>query len=333
MTLEQRIDAFSKLGELLKTEGLSQEIKTIAEHNNKWFTQKNIDYAILQIAKMLDKDKLTEWLRHYNCQNIIPKNIGVVMAGNVPIVGFHDFLSVLICGHKILAKLSSKDKILLPEIANKLINIAPEFKEKIQFTENTLKNIEAIIATGSDNSAKYFEYYFGKYPNIIRRNRTSVAILTGNETNEELFNLGNDILSYYGLGCRNVSKIFVPENYNFEKLFKQIEPLNGVYINNKYANNYDYNQSIYLMNKTKHLDNGFLLLKEDVGYNSPISVVYYEYYKNIDTVLNRLENDKNKIQIIVSNLKDNHIKFGNAQSPELTDYADGIDVIEFLQNV
>ena len=332
MTINERIKAFSELGKTLRNNALSKEIKLTAEQNNKWFIQENIDMAINEIAVNLTEDKLKQWLENYSCNSTGEKTVGVVMAGNIPLVGFHDFLSVLICGHKIMAKLSSKDKFLLPAIADLLIKINPEFKEKIFFTDSKLSNIDAIIATGSDNSAKYFEYYFGKYPNIIRKNRTSVALLTGNENNDDLYRLGFDILSYFGLGCRNVSKLFVPENYDFTKFFEAIEPHSKVYINNKYANNYDYNKSIYLMNKTKHLDNGFLILKQDFSYNSPVGVVFYEEYKNLDTIKKRLEHDKEKLQVIISNT-DNYTKFGQSQSPALDDYADGIDTLEFLQKL
>jgi hypothetical protein len=228
--------------------------------------------------------------------------------------------------------LSSKDNILLPEIAKKLIEINPNFENKIKFTNNTLKNIDAIIATGSDNSAKYFEYYFGKYPNIIRKNRTSVAILTGNESKKELHLLGKDILQYYGLGCRNVSKLFVPESYDFTKLFEAIEPYSDVYTNNKYANNYDYNKAIYLMNKIKHLDNGFLLLKEDYSFNSPVGVVYYEYYNKAEIVKKTIQSAQEKLQTVVA-ASGEYTPFGKAQSPKLNDYADGIDIIKFLQKI
>lgn len=332
MDLKTRINAFYKLGEELKLNKLDDAILTNAEANNRWFVKPNIEFALAEISKMLEKTNLENWLTEYPLakEYNTSKNVGVIMAGNIPLVGFHDFLSVLITGHKIIVKLSSKDNILLKEIARILINIEPHFKNRITFTENSLKNFNAIIATGSNNSAKYFEYYFGKHPNIIRKNRTSVAILNGKETKEHFVNLAKDILTYYGLGCRNVSKIFVPENYDFVPFLDAIESFNYVYINNKYANNRDYNSSIYLLNQIKHYDNNFLILTENTEYSAPISVVYYETYSNIKTLDNRLRIDNEKIQCVVSNISDNYIKLGDAQSPNLNDYADNIDTIDFL---
>ena len=335
MDLQQRINALSLLGDKLRTDKLPSEIYQKAEANNRWFVKENIDFSINEIANMLKEENLKKWIKQYpkitNYNS--SKTIGVIMAGNIPLVGFHDFLSVLITGHNIIVKLSSKDNILLKEIANILIDIEPRFKNRISFTETTLKNFDAIIATGSDNTSKYFEYYFGKYPNIIRKNRTSVAILTGNETEKDFKNLGKDIFTYYGLGCRNVSKLFVPDNYDFVPFLDALKDFEYVYTNNKYANNRDYNSSVFLLNKVKHFDNNFLILTENIEYSAPISVVYYETYSNIETVYKRLDIDEEKIQCVVSNISDKFIKFGQAQSPELTDYADNIDTLEFLLNL
>ncbi len=332
MNLQQRINAFSLLGEKLNNDKLPSSVFQKAEANNRWFVKESIDFSLNEISNMLKKENLEQWLSVYpKIKNyLIQKTIGVIMAGNIPLVGFHDFLSVLITGHKIVIKLSSKDSILLKEISKILIDIEPEFENRISFTEATLKNFDAVIATGSNNTSKYFEYYFGKYPNIIRKNRTSVAILNGNETVEDFKNLGKDIFAYYGLGCRNVSKLFVPDNYNFVPLLDALSDFEYVYTNNKYANNRDYNSSVFLLNKIKHYDNNFLILTENIGYSAPISVVYFETYSNIETVYKRLDIDNEKIQCVVSNISDKFINFGKAQSPKLNDYADNIDTLEFL---
>ncbi len=335
MNLADRISAFSLLGKLLSEKKIDQKICKKAEENNRWFTQKNINFSILEISKMLEKENLNKWINNYPKLNKYKteKNVAVIMAGNIPLVGFHDFLSVLISGHKIIVKLSTKDNILLKEIAKLLIEIEPKFEKKITFTDSILKNFDAVIATGSDNSSKYFDYYFNKYPHIIRKNRTSIAILNGKETEQDFKNLGTDIFAYYGLGCRNVSKIFVPNNYNFTAFLDSMQSFSYVYTNNKYANNYDYNSSLFLLNKIKHFSNNFLLLTKNISYSSPISVIYYENYSNIETIYNRIENDKEKLQVIVSNISDEHTKFGQTQSPNLTDYADNIDTLNFLLNL
>jgi hypothetical protein len=247
------------------------------------------------------------------------------MAGNIPLVGFHDFLSVLISGNKVLIKQSSNDNRFLPLIAKYLEHVEPQFKGLIQFTEERLSDFDATIATGSNNTARYFEAYFGKYPNIIRKNRNSIAVLTGNETHEELNQLGEDIFRYFGLGCRSVSKLFVPENYDFDNLFKAIYDYKDLINYIKYRNNYDYNKAVYLMSEFKLLDNGFLMLKEDPSYASPIATLFYEDYEDLDSLKEKLQNDREHIQCIVSNVIDNAVQFGKTQHPLLTDYADCVD--------
>jgi hypothetical protein len=230
-----------------------------------------------------------------------------------------------------LAKLSSNDKTLLPFLAEYLISVEPEFKNYIEFTDGKLENFDAVIATGSNNTARYFEYYFGKYPNIIRKNRNSAAILTGNETKEELKNLADDIFTYFGLGCRNVSKLYIPENYDFEAFFKGMFSWKEIIHNHKYINNYDYNKAVYLMDSFPLLDNEFMLLKEDTAFSSPISVVFYEKYNSLEDLSKELEEQSENIQCVVSKAGiNNEIPFGKAQNPELWDYADRIDTVEFL---
>lgn len=253
------------------------------------------------------------------------------MAGNIPLVGFHDLLAVLITGNKALIKLSGNDKILLPLVTDYLKHIEPQLENCIQFTEEKMVDFDAVIATGSNNTARYFEYYFGKKPNIIRKNRNSVAVLTGDETKAELNALGEDIFRYYGLGCRSVSKLFVPTDYNFDLFFQAIYEYRDIMNLAKYANNYDYNKAVYLMSEFKILDNGFLMLKKDSSYSSPIASLFYEHYADLTSLKKRLENDKEKIQCIVgSRVNSNEVKFGETQKPALSDYADGIDTVEFL---
>ena len=249
------------------------------------------------------------------------------MAGNIPLVGFHDFLSVLITGNKVLCKMSSNDKILLTFLIQKLIEIEPSFKDYIAITDGKLTDFNAVIATGSNNTARYFDYYFKKHPSIIRKNRNSIALITGDETPEQMQLLAKDIFTYFGLGCRNVSKILVPKNYNWDHFFNNMFVERELINNHKYANNYDYNKAVYLMSDIKLLDNEFMLLKEDEGYSSPISVVFYEFYESVLEAKEKLASDTDQIQCIVSK---NHIPHGETQSPNLWDYADAVDTVKFI---
>ncbi len=344
MDLKNRIAAFNKLGVYLsdtdvpaKQNIFTEQFKHVLQQasvNNEWFTIENILFSIKNIANSLSEQKLNKWLNSYpeiEAYNVT-KNVALIMAGNIPLVGFHDLLSVLISGHKAIIKLSSKDDILLKGIAELLYQINPEFKNYIYFTDERLKNFDAVIATGSNNSAQYFEYYFGKYPNIIRKNRNSVAVLSGKESKKELELLAEDIFMYFGLGCRNVSKLYIPNDLDLDKIFKAVYSYKDVINHNKYANNYTYNRSVYLMNQIKFFENGFMILKEDIGMSSPISVVFYERYSNLDTVKQRLDVDKEQIQCVVSHIKDlpQQVSFGKAQKPELWDYADNVDTLKFL---
>ncbi|WP_339701370.1 acyl-CoA reductase [uncultured Marixanthomonas sp.] len=349
MQLHQRINAFSALGKFLgqfssetpvkKEDVLNndaffsemQQKMHAAKHHNGWFTEDNLHFTFKSWAEALTEDNVNKWISKYTIPETEPKTVAIIMAGNIPLVGFHDFLSVLITGNKVLAKLSSNDKQLLPFLAEYLISVEPEFKSLIDFTEGRLTSFDAVIATGSDNTARYFEYYFSKYPNIIRKNRNSVAVLTGNETNEEMEFLADDIFRYFGLGCRNISKIYLPEDYDYDKFFNGMFSWKHVINNHKYINNYDYNKAVYLMSDIKLLDNEYLLLKEDTGYSSPISVTFYEKYSNLEDVKKKLKEEADKIQAVVSNTGiDNEIPFGTAQNPELWDYADGVDTVDFL---
>lgn len=346
ISLQERIVAFSQLGKTLKhfavdsqwenyQSGLTKEefnhfnqvIKSVNRHNG-WFTENNVRLAIEAISEMLSLNKLTEWVANYQMK-AQPKTVAIIMAGNIPLVGFHDFLSVLISGHSVMIKMSSNDKLLFPELVKILIKIEPRFEERIIFSEK-LQDFDAVIATGSDNSAVYFESYFGKYPNIIRKNRTSIAILEGSETEEELKELSKDVFQYFGLGCRNITKVYLPQDYDLNHLFKAFYDWKEIINHNKYANNYDYNKAIYLLNKVDLIENGFLLLKEDEGLHSPLGALFYERYQNMEDLNKLIENKKEELQCIVSK---KHIPFGKAQSPELWDYADGVDTLAFLDTL
>lgn len=270
----------------------------LSQSHNGWFTQEQVYFAINSWAVALTEENLNKWLSPYDFTNVQPKTVGLILAGNIPLVGFHDFLSVLISGHNVLVKTSSNNQKLLPFLAKYLISLNDELKNNIHFVEGKLENFDAVIATGSNNTARYFEYYFKDKPSIIRKNRNSVAVLNGTESHEDLENLGEDIFRYFGLGCRNVSKLFVPKEYNFEQFFKAIFKYGDVIHYEKYANNYDYNKAVFLMSNFKLLDNEFLTIKEDTSYASPISSVFYEFYENSDDIKKQLEKDAIKFNVL-----------------------------------
>ncbi|MEG9326732.1 acyl-CoA reductase [Salinimicrobium catena] len=355
MTIEERKEKFVSLGKFLgqfTAEGIfekeniphndqffarMQDTIESAVYHNGWFTRENVLFSIEQWSSALSAENLDCWLESYDLNEVQPKTVGLIMAGNIPLVGFHDFLSVLISGHKVLVKQSSNDKLLLPVLADYLIALAPEWKEKIQFLSDSsegaskMKDYDAVIATGSNNTARYFEYYFAGKPSIIRKNRNSVAVLTGEESAEELAALGEDIFRYYGLGCRNVSKLYVPENYDFDAFFKAMYSWNPIINQAKYANNYDYNKAVYLMSQFKLLENGFLILKEDKSFGSPIATLFYETYSDKEELKKELEARKENIQCVVSQeLFENEVDFGKTQQPNLWDYADNVDTLQFL---
>jgi Acyl-CoA reductase (LuxC) len=303
----------------------------LSQSHNGWYTAENVYFSIQSWAKALTEENFEKWLSNYNFEKVNPKQVGIILAGNIPLVGFHDFLSVLISGHSVLVKTSSNDQKLLPFLVKYLISIHSNFKNKITFVEGKLENFDAVIATGSNNTARYFEYYFKDKPSIIRKNRNSIAVLDGSESKDQMIALGEDIFRYFGLGCRNVSKIMIPRNYNFDQFFNGIFPYQDVIKYEKYANNYDYNKAVFLMSNFKLLDNEFLTIKEDSSYSSPIASVFYEYYDDLETLKTKLEVEKNQIQCIVSNnLIENSIAFGQTQYPNLWDYADNVDTLEFL---
>jgi hypothetical protein len=332
------INSFSSLGKQL-TEPDAQLMAIIndEQYHNAWFTPESVLRAVTAIGKMLNEADLQLWLSKYNLENDKPvKKIGLILAGNIPLVGFHDVLCVLASGNHALIKASSQDARLIKQVLQRLTDIDSSFTDRFSFVER-LANFDAIIATGSNNSSRYFDYYFGKVPNIIRKNRNSIALLTGTETAEDLFNLGHDIFDYYGLGCRNVSKLLVPEGYNFNFFFESIEAHKAIIHHHKYNNNYDYNKSIYLVNGDKHLDNGFLMVKEDDRMASPLSVVYFSYYTDLPAAQQLLIEQSENLQCIVTTapitVPNQVVGFGQSQQPALWDYADGIDTMEFLANL
>lgn len=346
MKIDHRIEAFSTLGGVLEQIGKEKAFKADSHDlesfeqafdkalaSNAWFTPESVFSMLQSIGESMKTEELARWTKMYDLDAMQePKCIAVVMAGNIPAVGFHDFLSVLMAGHTIQAKLSSDDKFLIPAIADLLIRIEPAFSDKISFTDEKIKDFDAVIATGSNNTSRYFNYYFGKYPHIIRKNRHALAVLTGNETVAELKALGDDIFMYYGLGCRNISRLFVPEGYDLKTFFEAIEEFSSVGDHHKYRNNYDYNKSVYLINGDPHFDNGFLLLKEDHAMTSPVSVLHYERYQSAEELNAFIAGNTENIQCVVSVSDDipQGIPPGTAQYPNLWDYADGVDTMEFL---
>ncbi|MEP3389325.1 MAG: acyl-CoA reductase [Reichenbachiella sp.] len=328
MLLIDRIKSFETLGNRLKNLS-SEEMEELclgARNENAWFVEDNVKLAIEGIGMFLDHDTLDSWLKNYPLDQIQPKKIGIIAAGNIPLVGFHDVMCVLLSGHHLMIKMSSKDGILMRFVLEELFRIKPEFRSQVTFVER-LNDADAFIATGSDNSARYFEYYFKNKPNVIRKNRTSVAVFTGNESEQDYENLGHDIFQYYGLGCRNVSKLFVPKGYNFSPFLDALKPFEPVIHHHKYRNNYDYNKSIYLVNREPFLDTEYLLIRESEELVSPISVLYYQQYNDEKELNQILKENAEKIQCVLGG---DHIPFGQAQKPGVADYADGVDTIAFL---
>ena len=341
MKENKRIQAVLKLGSYLRTNFCSNDAETVdadlahvmrkAEGSNSWFTAKELTHSLESWGELLTKKKLFEWLAAYDLSIADSKKILLILAGNIPLVGFHDLLVCYLSGHNTLVKLSSSDAHLLPFMVNKLNEFNPEDENAVEFTDELVKEYDAVIATGSDNSARYFEHYFSKKPNIIRKNRNSVAVISGDETAEELHALGEDVFRYFGLGCRSVSKVYVPKGYDFDLLFKAVFPYSDLINFEKYSNNYDYNKAVYLMSEFKILDNGFLILKEDSSMSSPIGSLFYEFYDSKEQLLQELNSRKEEIQCVVA--KDflaSEIDFGQTQKPGLSDYADDIDTLKFV---
>ncbi|UXP31102.1 acyl-CoA reductase [Reichenbachiella agarivorans] len=331
MFIEERIKLFVTLGEHLSrlSEESLDELARAAGNQNSWFTKESVVDAIAGICSFLNETELREWLSVYDFHAIQPKKVGVVAAGNIPLVGFHDILAVLISGHHLMIKPSTEDSYLVRYMLHQLAEIDHAIKEQFTIVER-LNAADAYIATGSDNTARYFKYYFKEKPSIIRSNRSSVAVLTGKESIQELEVFGQDIFQYFGLGCRNVSKILIPNGFDLTRLLDALQGYEQVGNHHKYRNNYDYNKSIYLVNREPHLDTGFLLLRESDELVSPISVLYYQYYQEKEDLTNYLADHDSKIQCVVGT---DYIPFGQAQRPTVKDYADGVDTMAFLTEI
>jgi hypothetical protein len=327
ITLKERLDLLARLSLYIQQDESWNEIKTRANQENACFVEKFTNKAISNVVdQYLDPEKLVDWINNYDLPEVrkSQKSVGIVMAGNIPLVGFHDFLCGFISGHKLILKRSSKDSVLITHIVNKLTEWDPRVSKSVVFSD-ILKGSDAYIATGSNNSGRYFEYYFKNYPSIIRKNRTSIAILTGNESENDLNNLASDLLLYFGLGCRNVSKIFVPEAYDFIPLLAAMKPYQWMDDHQKFKNNYDYNLSLLLLNNQYYMTNGIVLLVENPSNFSPISQINIEYYKTLPP--SDFSNSEHELQCIVGN---SYTPFGQAQSPSVNSYADGVDTLQFL---
>lgn len=296
---------------------------------NGWFTCDQVLFAAKGLAAMLHRPALEAWLNSYPelDRPHTPRTVGIIMAGNVPFVGFHDLLCTLLSGHRALVKVSTDDAGLTPALVELLGRFAPELASRVQFATGRLADMDALIATGSNNTARYFSHYFGQVPHIIRKGRTSVAVLDGSETDDELTALAGDVFHYFGLGCRNVGKVFIPREFDLDRLFGAFYPWKDVIQHHKYANNYDYNRAVWLMDRAAIVENGFLVLKEDAALTSPVAALYYERYAERSAVEARLVADADRLQCIVGH---GHVPFGQAQYPGPGDYADGVDTLKFL---
>ena len=337
---QNTITAFTALGQLFndysnKNNNTNKWIEKLdnalvnASNRNKWFTKENLDFCIKTWGNTLTESHISTWLNAYSIQQT-SQRLGLVLAGNIPLVGLHDVLSGLACGYSIEIKSSSNDNILLPFVIGFLTERQPEWHDKISFTDGKLEKFDRVIATGSTNTARYFEYYFKDVPLIVRKTRNGVAVLDGTETPEDLTALCVDIMQYFGLGCRSVSHLMVPEGYDFNELFLALYDYKELIHHNAYANNYDYNKAVYLMQEEELLENGFIMLKKDNGLNSPIACIHYSTYKNIKEAEKSIELQQEKIQCVVSSCLKNSLAFGQTQHPKLTDYADHVDTMAFL---
>lgn len=336
MNKEQLILTLSKLGNFLHsfhTFDDSSSIIELTKAKNPWFTEEATSTALKHWSNSLQVESLLKWSQAYTWAEK-PKTVGLIMAGNIPLVGLHDLLSVLISGHKTQVKLSSKDEVLMKKVIDFLIKEQPELADRITCTER-LTNLDAAIVTGSNTTAQYFKTYFKEIPHIIRQNRTSVAVLDGQESPEEIQALAQDLFTYFGLGCRNVTKLFLPKGYSLNILFESFYAYKELINHHKYANNYDYYQTIYLMNLVPFFENGFAILKEDPGYFSPVAVAYFEFYSDTKKLSEKLKNDQEQIQCVVTHmdLDLSTVPFGKAQAPNLTDYADGVNTLAFLDKI
>jgi hypothetical protein len=342
MDVKSRISALVKIGEAIErvvrhqpstaAEQRLMEVVSSCKNSNGWFTTDFVEHRLKQISTTLCADILEKWLNSYELKVGEPKNVLCVLAGNIPLAGFDDLLAVLITNNRFVGKLSSDDKILFPAVLSLITEVAPEFEPQISIAVAKVNDVDAVIATGSNNTARYFEYYFGKYPHIIRKNRNSIAVLTGDESAQELANLGDDVFTYYGLGCRNVTKLFVPRGFQLNSLFESwVDRGESMMNNTKYMNNYEYHRTLFLLNSEQFLDNNFFIVKEDIQLVSPPGVLYFEYYDTIEEVKNYVATNRGQIQIVVGNTNEvADVPLGNAQLTMPWDYADGVDTLDFL---
>lgn len=338
------IEAFIALGEEIETY-LSDAVVTtpfsknlrqkVGEsfYENGWFTEDNVKLSLKGISSWMKGEILASWLQNYP-ELESPKNVCIIMAGNIPLVGFHDLFATFLSGNKALIKMSSTDKLLIPVLLSRLVELEPLFEKRFQYIER-LGEYDAVIATGSNNSARYFEYYFKSKPHIIRKNRNSIAVLSGKESDQELEELGKDVFTFYGLGCRNVSKVFIPAGFDINRLFKAFISFDYVAMNKKYINNYDYNKAIFMLNKADLLENGFFMMKEDPSIYSPVSMLYYQYYNDLNELNTVLERENENIQCVVTGISTlkKAVPFGKSQFPAVDDYADSIDTMTFLSSL
>ena len=336
--VEKHIEGFKKLGQYLREiKAQNSEYAPLfeciqkAQHNNGWFTQENCLKALRGWGEVLQVGALQEWTSQYNFGVTAPKNVGLILAGNIPLVGFHDVLCVLLCGQNATIKLSTTDPLLIPFLYQKLKEFSPLFENRLHFTQDRLENFNAVIATGSNNAARYFEHYFTKVPHIIRKNRNGIAVLSGEESKEELAGLAQDIVQYFGLGCRSISKVYLPEGYDLNNIFGALYPHAYLMDSAKYANNYDYNKAVYLMSEFDLLDNGFMLLREHESFGSPVACLHYSFYKDLPSLEKELLEKTEEIQCVSTHLAlPQAVLLGKAQQPALWEYADGVDPISFL---
>ena len=344
---KERLIAFSELGTLFKENVDKKENKKFPEWNtvlektlieshsyNSWFTIDNLKLSLKNWSNSLQENIISDWLSKYNIEDKSSKKIAIIMAGNIPAVGFHDLLCSLLLNFDCIVKLSSEDKLLIPFIVKFLESRNEKLKNKVTFESEKLKDFDGVIATGNNNSHRYFDYYFSKYPNLLRKTRHSIAVLDGKESDNDLSDLSNDIFNYFGLGCRSVSKVFIPYGYDLDLLFNAFFRHKEVVNHNKYVNNFDYNKAVYLMSKEKFIENGFIILKEESKLGSPIGCLFYEFYNDKKEITKLINNNSDSIQCVVSNINFNtNIKFGQTQCPNINDYADNNDTIKFLLKI
>ncbi|MBT4232324.1 MAG: acyl-CoA reductase [Flavobacteriaceae bacterium] len=344
---KERLIAFSELGTLFKENVDKKENKKFPEWDtvlektlieshsyNSWFTIDNLKLSLKNWSNSLQENIISDWLSKYNIEDKSSKKIAIIMAGNIPAVGFHDLLCSLLLNFNCIVKLSSEDKLLIPFIVKFLESRNEKLKNKVTFESEKLKDFDGVIATGNNNSHRYFDYYFSKYPNLLRKTRHSIAVLDGKESDNDLSDLSNDIFNYFGLGCRSVSKVFIPYGYDLDLLFNAFFRHKEVVNHNKYVNNFDYNKAVYLMSKEKFIENGFIILKEESKLGSPIGCLFYEFYNDKKEITKLINNNSDSIQCVVSNINFNtNIKFGQTQCPNINDYADNNDTIKFLLKI